>query len=132
MAGALSGRSCAVARHRATAWLGQHVARRRLGQHGGCVVPQRGGGVRRGRGGGGPEPVSSFRLSSTRNLYRHPNSKWVSRDSKSASDRVPIRETYFWLPERHNLNMGILSPGNPFAERILFWVLLLEKMPNRY
>ena len=27
--------------------------------------------------------------------------------------------------------MGILSPGNSFAERILFWVLLLEKMPNR-
>jgi len=73
-----------------------------------------------------------LRLSPIRNPYGHPNPKWVARDQKSASNRVPIRETYFRLPERHNPNMGILSPKNPFAERILFWVLLLEKIPNMY
>jgi hypothetical protein len=28
--------------------------------------------------------------------------------------------------------MGILSPEDPFAERIVFLVLLLEKTKNRY
>ena len=74
----------------------------------------------------------ALRLSPTRNPYGHPNLKWVARDLKSASNIVLIRETYFGLPERHNPNMDILSPGNPFAERILFCVLLLEKIPNRY
>jgi hypothetical protein len=73
-----------------------------------------------------------IRLSLTRNSYGNLNPKWVARGPNSTSNRVPIRETYFGLPERHNLNMDILSPGNSFAERILFWVLLLEKMPNRY
>ena len=73
-----------------------------------------------------------LRLSSTRNSYGYSNPKWVVRDSKSAYNRVPIQEIYFGLPERHNLNMGILSPGNPFTEMILFWVLLSEKMPNIY
>ena len=72
------------------------------------------------------------RPSPTKNLNGHPNLKWVAKDLKSASNRVSIRETYFSLPERHNTNMGILSPVNSFTERILFWVLLLEKMPNRY
>jgi hypothetical protein len=62
----------------------------------------------------------------------HPNSKWVARDIKSASNRIPIWDTYFRLPERHKSNIGILSPRKPFAEMILFWVLLLEKMSNRY
>ena len=70
-------------------------------------------------------------LSPTRNPYEHPNLKWVARDLKSASNRVPIWKIYFGLSEMHNPNMGILSPGNPFAEMILFWVLL-EKMLNRY
>jgi len=39
---------------------------------------------------------------------------------------------FFLLSERQNPNMSILSSGNPFAERILFWVLLLEKMSNMY
>ena len=73
-----------------------------------------------------------LRLSPTRNPYRHPNQKSVTRDKKSVSNRVPIRETYFGLSERHNPNMSILSPENPFAETILFWVWLLEKMPNMY
>ena len=63
---------------------------------------------------------------------RRPNLKWIARDTKSVSNRVSIRVTYFGLPERHHPNMGILSPGNLFTERILFWVLLLEKIPNRY
>jgi len=76
--------------------------------------------------------LPGLRRSPTRNPFGHSNPKWVARDPKSASNRVSIQETYFRLPERHNPNMSILSPGNPFAERILFWVLLLEKMPNRY
>ena len=67
----------------------------------------------------------ALRLSPTRKPYGHPNPKWVARDPKSASNRVPIRETYFGLPERHSPNMVILSPENPFAEMILFWILLL-------
>ena len=31
--------------------------------------------------------------------------------------------------QQSTLNMGILSPGNSFVEMILFWVLMLEKMP---
>ena len=58
--------------------------------------------------------------------------KWIIRDLKLASNGVPIREIYFGLSERHNPNMSLLSPGNPFAEMILFWVLLLEKMSNMY
>ena len=74
----------------------------------------------------------SHKTVSNRNPYGHPNLKWVARDPKSASNRVPIRETYFELPERHNSNMGILSPENLFTEMIFFWVLLLEKIPNMY
>ena len=66
------------------------------------------------------------------NCLGDPNLKWIARDLKSAFNKVSIQEIYFGLPERHNLNMDILSPKNPFAERILFWVLLLEKMPNKY
>ena len=55
-----------------------------------------------------------------------------NRDPKSASNRLPIRETNFGLSKRHNPNMSILAPENPFTEIILFWVLLLEKMSNRY
>jgi len=33
---------------------------------------------------------------------------------------VPIQEIYFELPEKHNPNMDIISPENPFAEMILF------------
>ena len=36
------------------------------------------------------------------------------------------------LRERHNPNISILSPETPFIERILFWVLLLEKMSNEH
>jgi hypothetical protein len=61
-----------------------------------------------------------LRLYPTSNHIGTQTPKWVARDLKSASNRVPIRETYFGLPERHNPNMGILSPRNPFVERILF------------
>ena len=73
-----------------------------------------------------------YRTVSTRNLYGYPNSKWIARYLKSASNRVSIRKTYFGLPEKHNSNIDILSPENQFTESILFWVLLLEKMPNMY
>jgi hypothetical protein len=42
----------------------------------------------------------------------------VVGDPKSAFSR----ETHFGLLERHNLNMSIISSGNLFAKRILFWV----------
>ena len=64
--------------------------------------------------------------------YGHPYLKWVSNDTVSASNRASICETYFGLQQRHNPNMSILSPGDSFAERVLFWVLLLEKTKNRY
>ena len=54
------------------------------------------------------------------NLHGCLNSKWIARYSKSACNRVPIRKIYFRLSERHNLNMDILSPENPFTERIHF------------
>jgi hypothetical protein len=62
----------------------------------------------------------------------HPNTKWVSDNTVSASDRVPIQETHFGCQERHNLNMSIISPEDPFAEIILFWVSLLEKIKKEY
>ena len=59
-------------------------------------------------------------VSPTRNVHENSNSKWVARDLKLAFNRVPIQEIYFGLTERHNSNMGILSPKNLFAERIFF------------
>ena len=64
--------------------------------------------------------------------HGYPNSKQIVRGSKLAFNIVSIRETYYGLLERHNLNMSIISPVNPFAEMIFFWVLLLEKILNRY
>ena len=61
-----------------------------------------------------------MRLSSIDDLYGHLNSKLIVENLKSASNRVPIWETHFGLSERHDLNMSILSSGNPFAERIFF------------
>ena len=52
--------------------------------------------------------------------------------SKLASNRLPIREIYFGLSDRHNTNISILFSENSFAEMILFWVMLLEKMSNGY
>jgi hypothetical protein len=67
----------------------------------------------------------------TRNLYG-PISKMGCGNLKSVFNRVPIQKIYFRLSERHNSNMSILSLGNPFEERILFEVLLLENMLNGY
>jgi hypothetical protein len=50
----------------------------------------------------------------------------------SVSNRVSIYETYFELLQTHNPNMSILSPGDSFAEIILFWAMLLEKIKNGY
>jgi hypothetical protein len=75
--------------------------------------------------------------------------------SKRPKIGLQLRKIYFGLPERHNLNMSIFSPGNPFVENnsllghvigedveyilnhlpvtlpksemgLVFWVLLLE------
>ena len=61
-----------------------------------------------------------------------PNPKWVVDGTVSASNRILICETHFGLQQRHNPNMSILSPGDSYAERVLFWVLLLEKTKNGY
>jgi hypothetical protein len=66
------------------------------------------------------EELYVIRLSPTSGLYKHSNLKWVARDSKSTSNRVPIWVTYFRLPERHDLNMSIISLENSFAEKIPF------------
>jgi len=80
----------------------------------------------------GHTPTFPLRLSLTKNLYGHPNLKWIAWDLKSASTRIFIWETHFRLPERQNPNMSILYLGNPFTEKIIFWILLLEKMLNGY
>ena len=64
--------------------------------------------------------------------YGHPYIKWVSNGNVSASNKAPICETYFGLQQRHNPNMSILSPRDSFVERVIFWVILLEKTKNRY
>jgi hypothetical protein len=64
--------------------------------------------------------------------YGHRNLKWVVDVTVSASNRIPICETHFELQQRHNPDMSILYPGDSFAERVLFWVLLLEKTKNGY
>ena len=66
------------------------------------------------------ETKRDLRLSPIGDSYGHLNLKWVARDPKSSSNRVPIWETYFGLLERHNPNIGILSSRNPFTEMILF------------
>ena len=64
--------------------------------------------------------------------YEDPNPKWVMNGTVLASNKIPICETHFELQQRHNPNMSILSPKDSFAERVLFWVMLLEKTKNRY
>jgi hypothetical protein len=58
---------------------------------------------------------------------RNPNPKWVSNTIPIASNKVFIWKTHFGCQERHNPNPSILSPEDPYAERVVFWVLLLEK-----
>ena len=64
--------------------------------------------------------------------YEDPNPKWVVDGTVSASNKIPICETHFRLQQRHNLNMSFLSPRDSFVERVLFWVILLEKTKNGY
>jgi hypothetical protein len=56
--------------------------------------------------------------------YGNPNPKWVLDDTVSASNRLPVCETHFGLQQRHT--------GDSYAERVLFWVMLLEKTKNEY
>ena len=72
------------------------------------------------------------RLSPIGDSYGHLNPKWVVEDLKSVFNIVPIWESYFGLSERHDPNTSIISPGKLFAEIILFWVPLLERMSNGY
>jgi len=37
-----------------------------------------------------------------------------------ASNRVPIQKTHFGYQKRHNSNLDILSPRDPFAESVVF------------
>jgi hypothetical protein len=57
---------------------------------------------------------------SNRRPIRRPNPKWVSNKIPIASNRVPIWKIHFECQERYNLNLNILSPRDPFAERVLF------------
>jgi hypothetical protein len=52
--------------------------------------------------------------------FRNPNLKWVSNTISIAFNRVPIQKTYFGYQKRHNPNLGILSPRDPFAESVVF------------
>jgi hypothetical protein len=56
----------------------------------------------------------------------YPNPKWVSNSRiPIASNRLSIWKIYFGCHERHNSNLSILSPGDPFAERVVFWGLVV-------
>ena len=63
---------------------------------------------------------------------RRPITKPKSNTIPIAFNRVPIWKTYFKSQKRHNPNLSILSPRDPFAEMVVFWVLLLEKTKNKY
>ena len=73
-----------------------------------------------------------LRLSPTGDPSGDPNPKWVSNRIPIASNRVLIWKTHFGYQERYNPNLSILSPGDLFAKRVLFWVSLLEKTKNGY
>jgi len=55
----------------------------------------------------------TLRLSPTGDSFENPNLKWVFNTIHIASNRVPI--THFGYQERHNPNLGILSPRDLFA-----------------
>ena len=73
-----------------------------------------------------------LRLSPTGDLLGDPNPKWVFKKIHIASNRILIWKIHFGYQKRYNLNLSILSPGDPFAERVFFWASLLEKTKNRY
>jgi len=77
------------------------------------------------------------RLSPTGDSFENPNLKWVSNTIPIASNIVPIQKTHFGYQKRHNPNLGILSPRDPFAGNLLpvalpkgqmglvFWVMII-------
>jgi hypothetical protein len=73
------------------------------------------------------KPCVRLGLSPTGDLLRNSNSKWVFNTIPIASNRVHIWKTHFGCQKRHNPNLSILSPGDSFAKKVVFWVLLLEK-----
>ena len=65
-------------------------------------------------------------------IYLRTQTKIVSITIPIAFNRVSIQKIHFGYQERHNLNLGILSPRDSFAESVVFQVLLLEKTKHRY
>ena len=51
-----------------------------------------------------------LRLSPIGDPFGNPNPKWISNTIPIASNRVPIQKIHFGYQERHNPNLGILSP----------------------
>jgi hypothetical protein len=72
-----------------------------------------------------------FKPASSIKKVVYPNPKWVSNRIRIVFNRVPIWKTNFGCHERYNPNLSIISPGDLFAEMVLFWVLL-EKTNNGY
>jgi len=64
--------------------------------------------------------IKLLRLSPTGEPFGNPNPKWVSNTILIASNRGPIQKSHFGYQERHNPNLGILSPRDPFAESVVF------------
>jgi hypothetical protein len=52
---------------------------------------------------------------------------YVASPLPVASNKVLIWKTHFGCQERHNLNLSIISPRDPFAKRIIFWGLVVEE-----
>jgi hypothetical protein len=59
-------------------------------------------------------------LSPTRDPSRDPNLKWICNRIPIASNIVSIYKTHFGCYERYKPNLSIISPEDPFVERILF------------
>jgi len=67
----------------------------------------------------------SLRLSPTEDSFGNPNLKWVCSTIPIVSNRVPIQKTHFGYQDRHNPNLGILSPRDSFAESVVFLSLVV-------
>ena len=64
--------------------------------------------------------VHGLRLSPIAYAFGNPNSKYVSNTIPIASNKISIQKTHFGYQGRHNPNLGILSPRDPFAESVVF------------
>jgi len=59
-------------------------------------------------------------------IFGNPNPKLISNTIHIASNKIPIQKTHFEYQEKHNLNLNILFPRDPFAESVVFWVRIIE------